>query len=503
MRLLALLLLLTPSVAVGSLADTVGWTGGCTCVVVHPDGWALTAEHCPGVTEVEIAGRTVRARELHDPEKNGIDEVVLMKLDGGPFAFAPVASQPIRRGETVHSWGFPAGVLTHIGGTVNMVDADGHITGAFAAHGGHSGGPLFNAAGEVCGILSTSNRRDVSGWIGLPSIQRAMQYAQVSPRGGAPKKGRLVWVLTSPGCLPCENLKADYQRGQFPGITMRFVDGQSADGQRVLDRIEQVTGKRPRNAPTLWADGANTFTVGYSGVGTLRSWLITALRLPLTFWETITGDREREPVPGEPLPPEGEWQPVPQSEPPPPNDAPLQPIADSEPEPDFTGARLLLFAPAKLSSDTAANALLSLTRAATSQVREATDGKAEAVIISERQNPERYAAACAATSVTPGEFAGIVMVPAQSHGLRATIRGKLMAVVRDRLPKAVRDAPVGLLTEVASPKEYAATIAALAIQPAEPAQDPVEGGDPVSDSPITLALAALLGAIRRLFGGKP
>lgn len=488
MRLFALLLLLTPSVAAGSLADTVGWTGGCTCVVVHPDGWALTSEHCPGVTEVEIAGRTVQARELHDPEKNGIDEAVLLKLDGGPFVFAPIALQPARRGDQVHSWGFPAGVLTHIGGTVNMVAADGHVTGAFAAHGGHSGGPLFNATGEVCGLLSTSDRQSVTGWIGLPSIQRAMRYMQSQPQGS---DDRLVWVLTSRGCLPCENLKADYQRGQFPGITMRFVDGQSQAGQAVLDRIQQATGKRPRNAPTLWADGASTFTVGYTGVGTLRSWLVTALRLPLTFWEVITGDRQREPVPGEPLPPElYEVQPKPE---------PLQPIADSDPEPDFTGARLLLFAPRKLSSDTAANALLSLSRAATSQVREATDGKATAIIVSERQNPEQYAAACEATGVMPGEFAGIVMVPAQSHGLRATIRGKLLSVVQERLPKAVRDAPVGLLTEVGSPKEYAATVAALAIEPEQPAQDPVEGGDPTSDE--VPWYQGLIGLVTLFFGG--
>ena len=492
MRLFALLLL-WPSVACGSLADTVGWTGGCTCVVVHPDGWALTAEHCghKGEFEVEIAGRTVKAREVYDPPKNKVDEAVLVKLDGGPFRFAAVADDPIAVGDRFFSWGFPAGNRSYISGKVIPAEDNGKAVVAAdgAAIGGHSGGPLFNSRGQVCGLLSKSDRATISTWIPLESVREAMRHMQA----GAEGKDRVVWVLTSAGCLPCENLKADYRRGQFPGVVMKFVDIQSQSGRSLLERIEQATGKSPRFTPSLWAEGSDQFTTGYTGVGTLRSWLTTILRLPITGWEIVTGDRvgsepETEVFPREDLSSE--------------SDDRLEPIADSEPEPDFTGARLLLFAPRKLSSDTAANALLSLSRAATSQVREATDGKAAAIVISERQNPEQYAAACEATGVTPGEFAGIVMVPAQSHGARAFIRGKLLSVVRERLPASVRNAPVGLLTEVGSPKEYAATIDAIAIQSAEPAQDPVEGGDPVSDSPITLALAAILGAIRRLFGGR-
>lgn len=510
MRLFALLLL-WPSVALGSLADTVGWTGGCTCVVVHPDGWALTAEHCghKGEFEVEIAGRTVKGRVARQPARSNRDRVVLLKLDGEQFPWAAVADQPPKPGDAVRAWGFPAGSQSYIAGKVAAVDHMVHTD--FRIWEGNSGGPLFNMRGQVVGIASTRNpmpsERGYQGqgpgshWIGLQDIATAMRPGAVSG-----DRKPVVWVLTSPGCRPCQQLKADYKAGRYSGVTMLFVGWndparfdreQSADlpsGRRLAQYMRSWTGREPTAAPTVWQEGTR---VMYPPAGRAE---------PPAFWQWFKDTlmlvpRSIEEIAGVPSDPQGEpeQEVFPREDLSSESDDRLEPIADSEPEPDFAGARLLLFAPRKLSSDTAANALLSLSRAATSQVREATDGKAAAIVISERQNPGQYAAACEATGVTPGEFAGIVMVPAQSHGLRATIRGKLLSVVRERLPATVRDAPVGLLTEVGSPKEYAATIDALAIQSAEPAQEPEEGGDPTSDE--VPWYQGLIGLVTLFFGG--
>lgn len=503
------ILALLPSSAVASLDQTVGWTGGCTCVVVTADGYALSAEHCghDSAFTVEIAGRTVQARKIHEPPKNSTDEAVLLKLDGGPFEFAPISDTPVKRGDPVSSWGFPAGKLSFISGTVNMVTSTGDITGDFAAVGGHSGGPLFNAAGQVCGLLSTSDRKSITGWIGLPAIQRAMRFAQ-GVQSPVPSVGndRIVWVLTSDGCLPCENLKADYRRGQFPGVEMKFIDLNSAAGQVLAGRIEEATGRRPAFTPTLWAEGEEKFTTGYSGVGTMRSWLVTALRLPLTFWETITGDRQ--PVPGEPIPPElldpqPELKPIPQD-----NGMVPEPV-DPE-EIMFDGVTVIFTAAAQdvsaLRGGARRLALEQLIPAIERQFAELTGGDARLAVVPERTLPTRYAAVTEAAEIPGDGWHVLVLVPAQSSGIRQLIRSKVAELVRDRLPDAVRDAPVGLLSETVSEGVYRATIAALDTpEPPPPpaAQDPVEGGDPVSDgSQLQLMLAALVGFLKRLFAGR-
>lgn len=480
MRFLLLLasILLLPVPASGSLADTVGWTGGCTLVVVHPDGWALTAEHCghskDGFT-VEIAGRSVKAREVYDPPKNSTDEAVLVKLEGGPFRWARLATEPVKIGDRVQSWGFPAGNISYITGVMEprTQGAPGHIQADGAAIGGHSGGPLFNARGEVCGLLSESDRASWSTWIPLSSLRAAVSRAAQH----AAADDRLVWVLTSPGCLPCENLKADYARGQFPGIEMRFIDMNTTGGRELRERIRTATGEFPAFTPTLWADGASRFTTGYSGVGTLRSWLVTALRLPVTFWEVITGDRVG---PDQKLLPQPESQPETEPFPsPPPKGEGLVPEST---EPDYAGVRLLLFAPQTGAHDLPAKAVLALAEHAGQQLSEHTEDRARFVMVSERLTPARYAATCEAANVPLGQWQFIAMIPARSDGMRQTIRGALLGFIRDSLPESVRNAPLGLLTETGSKDAYPETVAALDTPEPPPAPtDPVEGGDPVSD----------------------
>lgn len=503
-RLALLAILLLPIPAHASLQDTVGWTGGCTLVVVHPDGWALTAEHCghskDGFT-VEIAGRSVKAREVYDPPKNKTDEAVLVKLEGAAFKWAKVASEPMKVGDQFFSWGFPAGNISYITGKVIPAEMDGTpvVAADGAAIGGHSGGPLFNSRGEVCGLLSTSDRATVSTWISLDSIREAMTHMQADNK---PAPDRKVWVLTSKGCIPCENLKADYARGQFPGIEMEFIDGNTTGGQQLRERIRQATGQTPVYAPTLWAEGATTFTTGYTGVGTVRSWLVGIFSLPIGFWEVVTGDRVG---PDQKLEPQPETEPFPSPQP------DLKPVPQEdgqvpEPtEPDYAGVRLLLFAPQTGAHDLPAKAVLALAEHAGQQLSEHTDDRARFVMVSERLTPTRYAATCEAANVPPGQWQFIAMIPARSDGMRQTIRGALLGFIRDSLPESVRNAPLGLLTETGSAIAYPATVTALDTPEPPPApQGPVEGGDPVSDgdSPIQLLLVGLIGFLKRLFAGR-
>lgn len=173
----------------------------CSAVIVSPDGIALSAEHCrhSGGT-VTVAGRKVAYRVLYDPPKNGVDECVVLKLDVADALFVPVSETAPKVGDEVHSWGFPGGKLSYSKGKVTKVGKMTHVD--FWTLPGNSGGPLFNADGEVIGISSTRNSlRDKAGsqWIPLSSIQASLRQVTQGRKNTLENNKPVLNILTWKG----------------------------------------------------------------------------------------------------------------------------------------------------------------------------------------------------------------------------------------------------------------------------------------------------------------
>ncbi len=128
---------------------------------ISPDGYIVTNNHVVDhASEVAITlsgGRTMPVKVIGVDKKT---DLALLKADGGTFAFVPFASKPPRVGDWVIAVGNPFG----LGGTVTagIVSARGRDIGAgpyddflqidAPVNHGNSGGPTFNAEGEVVGV---------------------------------------------------------------------------------------------------------------------------------------------------------------------------------------------------------------------------------------------------------------------------------------------------------------------------------------------------------------
>jgi serine protease Do len=128
---------------------------------ISADGFAVTNNHViEGATQVELVmddGRTVQARVVgRDPRT----DIALLKAEGNNFPFVRLSKANPRVGDWIIAVGNPFG----LGGTVTagIVSANGRDIGAgpyddfiqidAPVNRGNSGGPTFNAAGEVVGV---------------------------------------------------------------------------------------------------------------------------------------------------------------------------------------------------------------------------------------------------------------------------------------------------------------------------------------------------------------
>ncbi|CEJ09908.1 putative periplasmic serine endoprotease DegP-like precursor [bacterium YEK0313] len=128
---------------------------------ISADGYVVTNNHVvEGATEADLVidgGRTVKAKVVGTDPRT---DLALLKVDGSNFPFVRFASQAPRVGDWVLAVGNPFG----LGGTVTagIVSARGRDIGSgpyddflqidAAVNRGNSGGPTFNAAGEVIGV---------------------------------------------------------------------------------------------------------------------------------------------------------------------------------------------------------------------------------------------------------------------------------------------------------------------------------------------------------------
>jgi len=300
---------------------------GCSGVCVSADGLILTADHCGNAPTIPVTfpdGSKYEATIEYSPPQNGIDEAQTYRISGvGGLPFAPVAKSRPQAGDKVWSVGYPAGNYQRNAGRVERIGFttsgnasfavridDGVVTN-WQSDGGNSGGPLFNEAGEVVGLLSMSGSEPRSYWIGLTSIRQAMSNPADKPM--AYKRNPVV-VFTTPDCAPCERLKFDAQSGRLGDYDFQFVvynrDLKTwSDPAIAAEFARTVKTPPPSGFPVIWVRGTSQYRVGYDPDrrGGLIGWiagifdglgkLIIGEKPPVAFPPM---EPQPEPQPGEP-----------------------------------------------------------------------------------------------------------------------------------------------------------------------------------------------------------
>jgi len=332
----------TIEAARSSVARIYDASRSCSAVCVTPDGMLLSVGHCGTPTHAEFAGETWRIKVLGRSDDPVEACLVLRLLDvEGPLPYAAIAKAAPARGDPVFSWGFPHGKLVlrrgKAVGTAPFRMRGGRRTqpillADMRLRPGHSGGPLFNAQGEVVGLSSftlpvageqyhsakraklVAEIRDGygSGWVHTTTIRKARRAKYVRRVQGR----RSLRVFGFAGCPGCDAFKRDHEAGKFAGWDVEYYEvARQANGRWVetsgmklyrslVAALEKATGrKQPAGFPAFHLAGSDRLIVGYrtrNGVDRLVGHLKETLRLPVTVWEameTIFGRRRKESSP--------------------------------------------------------------------------------------------------------------------------------------------------------------------------------------------------------------
>ena len=250
---------------------------------ITPDGYVVTnnhvVEHATEVTLVTDDGTTLPAKVIGTDKKT--DLALLKVTKPGTYPYVPFAAKAPRVGDWVIAVGNPFG----LGGTVTagIVSARGRDIGAgpyddflqidAPVNRGNSGGPTFNAAGQVVGV-NTAIFSPSGGSVGIGfaipsevaqtvihdlqtkgSVARGWIGVQIQPvtdeiadsLGLKSTKGALVAEAQPSGPASAAGIKS--------GDVIIGVDGQKIDGPRELAR--KIAGMGPDAKATLsfWHDG--------------------------------------------------------------------------------------------------------------------------------------------------------------------------------------------------------------------------------------------------------
>ncbi len=250
---------------------------------ITPDGYVVTnnhvVEHASEVTLVTDDGTSLPAKVIGTDKKT--DLALLKVTKDGTYPYVPWASKAPRVGDWVIAVGNPFG----LGGTVTagIVSARGRDIGAgpyddflqidAPVNRGNSGGPTFNAQGQVVGVntaifspsggsvgigfaipaeVATTVIHDLEtkgsvarGWIGV-QIQPVTDEIADS-LGLKSNKGALVAEAQPSGPASAAGIKS--------GDVILAVDGQNVDGPRELARKIAGMGPNASAKLTFWHDG--------------------------------------------------------------------------------------------------------------------------------------------------------------------------------------------------------------------------------------------------------
>ena len=251
---------------------------------ITPDGYLVTnnhvVEHATEVTLVTDDGTTLPAKVIGTDKKT--DLALLKVTKPGTYPFVKWAAKAPRVGDWVIAVGNPFG----LGGTVTagIVSARGRDIGAgpyddflqidAPVNRGNSGGPTFNAAGQVVGV-NTAIFSPSGGSVGIGfaipsevaqnvihslettgSVARGWIGVQIQPvtdeiadsLGLKSTKGALVAEAQATGPASQAGIKS--------GDVILGVDGQKVEGPRELARKIASLGPDAKASLTFWHDGA-------------------------------------------------------------------------------------------------------------------------------------------------------------------------------------------------------------------------------------------------------
>jgi hypothetical protein len=282
--------------------------------VVIKGGYALTAEHVVSQKDsrpdrIGIGFDTVSV--VTSAVLNNTDEAVLLKI-GGVHPFSKIGTVFPQVGDAVTTVGYPSGKRTALRGHVTRVSSTfrGNVTSGLTAafsietdiltHGGHSGGPLWAASGELIGLCSNTaiqNKKRVlpSQWIGLQSILVAT--SSIVPTQRFQRKPHVLYFGFD-GCPGCAAVERDMKAGLLDDIDIEYVDVGTIEGKARWDALNAAIERANptyvnQNAfPAFHREGEATIVFGYglsNGSPRILKWLLETIRLPLTLTEGILG----------------------------------------------------------------------------------------------------------------------------------------------------------------------------------------------------------------------
>ena len=448
--------------------------GSCTAVCVSPQGHLLSVAHCRSGDRslATINGRRHPLRVLHAPPagqfQRGDPPVVLQLRNVETMSYVPIAQEAPRAGESVFAIGFPAGQYAYHEGRVRgVVQQNGQmlIQTTFRVFEGHSGGPLFNAAGELVGLASSRSampgergyRGDppASYWVHTADLRRAMKQAGATTTVKPP---RTLYVFSATACVSCRYVRRFEQRlrdAWKPHGDVVFLELGTARFRTVAAQCRQATGSPVTAVPTFWVEGTTIVENDYRDFGKLAGefnvlavvrWAVHAVARFLVG--KLRDSRKEKPrVPETPSPPLPSPSPIPDAT-----------------EPDWSAVTLILLI-AKQETDLAKSlgARIGL-RLANGPLRRRVDralGARVAVrLVAQRLTPRRFAAVAKAAELDVARAALVVLIEKQPVGM---FRGLERRIAEKILLGRLKDAPVDLVFERTHPDTFAAVRAALTI----------------------------------------